>query len=86
LAQFGISNPLQDPVLELHDGNGALLEMNDNWPDSPNAQAIIGTTAPPSDNRESAILATLPPGQYTAIVRGSANSTGVALVEAYQLQ
>lgn len=86
LTSFGISNPLQDPVLELHDGNGALLEMNDNWPDSPNAEEIIATNAPPSNNRESAILATLPPGQYTAIVRGSGDSTGVALVEAYHLQ
>jgi hypothetical protein len=60
------------------------MTSNDNWRDTQEA-AIIGTTIPPTDNRESAILANLPPGQYTAIVRGKDNSTGVAVVEAYQL-
>ena len=84
--KFGVSNALQDPMLELHDGNGTLRASNDNWIDSPDAAAIIATTIPPTDNRESAILQNLPPGAYTAIVRGAGNSTGVAVVEAYQLQ
>ena len=52
---------MADPTLELHDGNGALLEANDNWVDSPNKQAIIDTTIPPTNNLESAIIRTLPP-------------------------
>jgi len=79
-----VSNALQDPTLELHDGQGNVMTSNDNWRDTQEA-AIIGTTIPPTDNRESAILANLPPGQYTAIVRGKNNSTGVAVVEVYQL-
>jgi PKD repeat protein len=85
LTNFGVPNALQDPSLELHDGNGGLLEANDNWQDSPNKQAIIETTIAPTNDRESAILRTLGPGAYTAIVRGTGNSTGVAVVEAYQL-
>lgn len=79
-----VPNALQDPTLELHDEQGNVITSNDNWRDTQEA-AIIATTIPPSDNRESAILANLPPGQYTAIVRGKSNSTGVAVVEAYQL-
>jgi hypothetical protein len=85
LTNLGVPNALQDPTLELHDENGDLLDANDDWQDSPNKQAIINTTIAPTDDRESAVLATLPPGAYTAVVRGSGNSTGVALVEAYQL-
>jgi hypothetical protein len=85
LSNFGVPNALQDPVLELHDGDGAIIALNDNWRESQEA-AITATGIPPTDNRESAILANLPPGQYTAVVRGTGNSTGVALVEAYQLQ
>jgi hypothetical protein len=85
LTVFGVPNALQDPVLELYDGNGALLAQNDDWRSSQETQ-IIATTIPPGDNRESAILTTLTPGSYTAIVRGKNNFTGVALVEAYQLQ
>jgi pimeloyl-ACP methyl ester carboxylesterase len=81
-----VPNALQDPTLELHDIQGNVIAFNDNWVDSPDAAAISATTIPPSDNRESAILANLPPGQYTAIVRGSGDTTGVAVVEAYQLQ
>jgi hypothetical protein len=81
----GIPNAVQDPTLELHDGNGGLLDSNDNWVDSPNKQAIIDSTIPPSDPREAAILYQLTPGNYTAIVRGKNNTTGVSVVEAYQL-
>ncbi|MGI8481786.1 MAG: hypothetical protein ACR2MF_06965 [Chthoniobacterales bacterium] len=87
LTRAGVANALQDPTMELRDGNGTLLEANDNWVDSPNKQAIIDTTVPPSNDFESAILRTLPPGGYTAIVRGKgATPTGIALVEVYALK
>jgi len=76
---------MADPTLELHDANGGLLESNDNWIDSPNKQAIIDSTIPPSNNLESAIVRTLTPANYTAIVRGANNSTGIAVVEVYAL-
>jgi len=84
LTNAGIANALPDPMLELHDGNGALLASNDNWRSDQEAE-ILATGIPPADDRESAILQTLLPGAYTAIVRGSGNSTGIAVVEAYQL-
>jgi predicted outer membrane repeat protein len=78
---------LADPTLELRDVNGTLLEANDNWMDSPNKQAIIDSTIPPTNNLESAIVRTLPANgaQYTAIVRGVNNTTGIAVVEVYAL-
>jgi hypothetical protein len=79
-----VAGALADPTLELHDGNGGLIASNDNWKDSQEA-AIRATTVPPTNDKESAIVATLSPGNYTAIVRGKNNTTGVALVEAYQL-
>ena len=84
LTNFGVPNALQDPTLELHDGNGALMASNDNWR-SDQENEIIATTIPPTNDLESAILQTLSPGAYTAIVQGKNDSTGVALVEAYQL-
>jgi hypothetical protein len=86
LTNFGVPNALQDPTLELHNTQGNIIASNDNWMDSPDAAAISATTLQPTDNRESAILKTLSPGAYTAVVRGTGNSTGVALVEAYQLK
>jgi hypothetical protein len=77
---------LEDPILELHDGNGALLTTNDNWKDSPQRAEIEANGLAPGDDRESAILRSLDPGVYTAIVRGKDNSTGIALVEAYDIQ
>jgi hypothetical protein len=82
----GVAGALADPTLELHDGNGATLESNDNWVDSPHKQAIIDSTIPPPGNAESAIVRTLSPAQYTAIVRGANNSTGIAVVEVYALE
>ncbi|MGI8956954.1 MAG: hypothetical protein ACR2II_08580 [Chthoniobacterales bacterium] len=84
LAAAGISNALADPMLELHDGNGALLASNDNWRDTQEAE-ISATLIAPSDEAESAILQPLAPGAYTAIVRGVNNTTGAALVEVYGL-
>lgn len=85
LAAQGVEGTLQDPVLELHDANGTLL-VNDNWRTAPNVSEIEATL-PPNDDRESAIIVTLPPsnGGYTAVVRGANNSAGVALVEVYAL-
>jgi hypothetical protein len=80
-----ISNLLQDPVLDLRDGNGALIASNDDWRSSQES-AIQATGLAPNDNREPAILATLTKGGYTAILRGKNNTTGVALVEAYKVQ
>jgi phospholipase/lecithinase/hemolysin len=85
LASFGIANPLLDPTIELHDQNGAVLALNDNWKDG-QPQAVVATQFAPSDDRESAIVSFLAPGNYTAIVRGKNDSTGVALVEAYRIQ
>src|SRR5436853_639798 len=85
LAQYGITNPLLDPTLELHDGSGTVIALNDNWMDAPNKQEIIDSGLAPSNNLESAILTSLSPGNYTAIVRGVNNTIGVALVEVYGL-
>jgi hypothetical protein len=75
---------LQDTTLELHDGQGGIVAFNDNWQDTQEAE-IKATTIPPSNPREAAILRSLSPGNYTAIVRGKDNATGVGLVDAYQI-
>ncbi len=72
-------------AMTLFDGTGAQIGSNDNWMDSPDKQALIDTTAYPRDDRESAIIATLAPGNYTAKVAGAGDATGVALVELYDL-
>ena len=85
LAASGITHPLLDPTLELHDGNGAVIAFNDNWNDS-QVQAVRATQLAPTDDHESAFVTPfLTPGNYTAIVRGNGGTTGVALVEAYRL-
>jgi hypothetical protein len=81
-----VPNALQDTTMELHGENGALIISNDNWRDAPNAAEIQATGLAPRDDRESAILTTLPPANYTTIVRGKNNTTGIALNEAYKLQ
>lgn len=85
LANFGITNSLANPILELHDANGALLASNDNWKSTQQSEISASGHVPPND-LESAIVRTLTPGNYTAIVRGVNNTTGVALVEVYTLQ
>jgi glucose/arabinose dehydrogenase len=86
LSQHGLSDVLADPTLELHDGNGALLQSNDNWQDDPSqASQISASGLAPSSNLESAIIATLQPGSYTAIVRGKNSGQGIALAEVYDL-
>ena len=78
-----VAGALQDTTLDLYDSSG-LLGSNDDWRDS-QEQEIIATTIPPTDNRESAIVAVLDPGAYTAILSGKNNCTGVGLVEVYDL-
>ncbi len=93
LSQYGVSNPMCDPTLELHNAAGALIASNNNWQTtiiggiitSDQVQDIQNSGHAPGDVRESAIIADLPPGHYTAIVRGVSNTVGVALVEAYDL-
>ncbi|CAA9223713.1 MAG: hypothetical protein AVDCRST_MAG42-713 [uncultured Chthoniobacterales bacterium] len=84
LADRGVENALQDPTLELRDGNGELLVRNNNWRDS-QEQEIRDTNMAPEDERESAIVATLGGGNYTAVVRGNADTTGIGLVEVFSL-
>jgi subtilisin-like proprotein convertase family protein len=81
---FFLPQSLGDPVLELHDGSGAVIATNDNWEQAPNAVSIPAGLRPPNSS-EAAILITLNPGSYTAIVRGANHTTGNALVEAYDL-
>jgi len=84
LEPAAITDPLADPSLELHDGDGALLASNDNWRDTQEPE-IEATGLAPTDDREAAILQALPAGLYTAIVRGVDQTSGVALVEVYDL-
>jgi hypothetical protein len=85
LAAAGIQNPLSDPQLDLFDANGVRITANNNWKDTQQS-AIEGAGLAPSHDAESAIVADLSPGNYTAIVSDVNGATGVALVEAYHLQ
>jgi hypothetical protein len=80
-----VPNALADPILELRDGQGNLLESNDDWGNSPHKQALIDNGLAPANSKESATLLPLPPANYTAIVRGVNNTTGIGLVEIYDL-
>lgn len=84
LSAFGITGALQDPLLELKDANGSTLISNDNWQDS-QENDINQTGLAPTDIRESALVTTLSSGNYTAIVRGKDNTTGLAAVEVYNI-
>jgi glucose/arabinose dehydrogenase len=84
LANFGVSSPLADPIIQLHRGDGSLVMVNDNWKNTQQAE-ITGAGLAPSDDREAALIATLPAGNYTAIVSGKNGGTGVALAEVYDL-
>ena len=93
LSQHGVPNPLADPILELHNSTGALIAHNDNWMTTilggiitrDQVQDIRNSGHAPTDPSESAIIATLAPGNYTAVVRGVNATTGVGLVEVYDL-
>ena len=84
LTLFGVPNALANPTLELRNSSGALLASNDNWQDDP-AQAAELTAAglAPTDASESGIAITLGPGQYTALLAGQGNTTGVGVIEVY---
>lgn len=84
LVSAGVTGTLLDPTLELYDSNGVLFAADDNWRTNQEA-AIIATTLPPADDRESAIILTLPAGAYSAVIRGANDTTGIALFEVYAL-
>jgi Putative Ig domain len=84
LSSFGVANALADPTVQLYDGNGTVIAFNNNWKDSQQTQ-IQNSGCQPPNNLEPAIAVTAPPGHYTAIVRGNNNTTGVGLVEVYQV-
>lgn len=84
LGNFGVPDPMGDPTLELHGPTGFVTLSNDNWRDTQEAE-IEATGIPPSNDFESAIVVTLVPGAYTGIVRGKNDTTGVALIEIYDL-
>src|SRR5215469_8319145 len=93
LIPFGIPDPLADPTLELHDSTGALIASNDNWVTTiiggiittDQVAAIRASGFAPTDPRESAMIVTLEPGNYTAIVRGIDNTMGIGLVDVEDL-
>ncbi len=93
LTAFGVPNALQDPQIELHDGSGATIATNDNWrttqfgPVITTDQSIdiVASTIAPTADAEAAIIAKLSPGRYTVVVRGTNNTTGIGLVEVYDL-
>jgi hypothetical protein len=85
LAGAEIQGALSDPFLELYDGSGNLLLSNNDWQQT-QAQALRDVHLAPADSLESAVLATLSPGAYTAVVRGNGSATGIGLVEVYDLQ
>ena len=84
LTALGVAGALQDPSLEIHDSNGTVVTSNDNWRDS-QANEIVTTGLAPLNERESAIVITLPSGGYTAVVRGVNDTAGVGLIEAYNV-
>jgi hypothetical protein len=84
LQQRGVTGALADPVLELHGPNGSLITSNDNWKDTQRPE-IEATTIAPENDFESAIVAALAPGGYTAVASGKNGGSGIALVEVYDL-
>lgn len=84
LTALGVADALKNPSLDLYDSNGIRIGSNDSWRSSQEAD-IIASTLAPTDDHESAIIATLAPGAYSAIVSGANGSSGVALVEVYAL-
>jgi hypothetical protein len=89
LGAFGVPSPLADPTLELHDGSGTIIATNDNWKvnDLGGSQQaeVEATMLQPTNDAESALVRTLPAGNYTAVVRGKNNGTGTAIVEVFNL-
>ncbi|MFZ1220495.1 MAG: choice-of-anchor Q domain-containing protein [Chthoniobacterales bacterium] len=87
LSQFGLSNVLGDPTLELRDSNGMLLKVNDNWQDdSVSAAQLTARGLAPQNSLESGIFASLPAGAFTAILAGKNSGSGIGLIEIYNVQ
>jgi hypothetical protein len=87
LAANGITNPLANPTLQLFDSNGQSVAFNDNWQDDPaQAAQLQALNFAPQNPGESAVVVTLPPGLYTAVVAGQGGGTGVGLIEVYTVQ
>jgi hypothetical protein len=84
LVPFGITNALADTTLQLRDANGVIVRENDDWK-TDQQQELINTGLQPSDDREAALVQTIPPGQYTAQVRGKPETTGIGVVQVYFL-
>jgi RHS repeat-associated protein len=84
LTAFGVPNALQDPTLAIYDANGLITGANDNWRDGQPAE-LERVGLQPNDPRESAVVLSLPPGNYTGVVRGAGDTTGVGLVEVYNI-
>jgi hypothetical protein len=85
LTASGVANVLADPVLEVHDSTGAVIASNDDWQESAQASQIQQSGLAPTSSAESAILITLSPGNYTAVVSGYGGAQGNGLVEAYEM-
>jgi uncharacterized repeat protein (TIGR03803 family) len=85
LSDSGVAGAIADPTLALYDAQGNVIAENDNWREGPDA-ALIAATLPPKDKREAAIARQLPPGAYTGIVRGVGGTTGIGLVEIYDVE
>ncbi|PZR74570.1 MAG: hypothetical protein DLM52_09140 [Chthoniobacterales bacterium] len=85
LAGFGVTRVLADPALELHDSTGAVIATNDDWQSGTQGSQLTASGYAPGNGNEPALIATLAPGAYSAIVRGAGNATGIALIEVYQL-
>jgi hypothetical protein len=87
LSQFGLTNLLADPTLELKDANGTTLVANDNWTDDPASAALLTANGLGlSNSKESGIFTLLPAGQFTAILAGKNGGVGIGLVEIYNLK
>ena len=88
LQQADVPNPLPDPFLELHAGDSSLISTNNNWKENTPAQQqdLTNNQLAPSNDLESAIVATLQPGTYTAVIRGQGSTTGVGLLEVYDVE
>jgi hypothetical protein len=86
LSDFGVPGALANPTLDLVNSSGTVIRSNNNWKDDPQQRAAIEAAGlAPSHDEESALVETVPPGAYTAIIRGSGRTTGVGLVEAYNI-
>lgn len=87
LAQFGLTNVLADPTLEVHNGNGSIMVSNDDWMSDPvSAAQLTANGLALTDPKESGIFITLPQGSYTAVLAGAGGGTGIGVVEIYSVQ